>query len=477
VKRSETIIVWFRNDLRTHDHQPLSKAVANARYVLPVYILDPRQFKMTTYGFPKTGNYRLRFLYESISDLRTNLRKADGDLIVRFGYPETLLPQLARECKATSVYYHEEAASEEKQVEKLVQENLLRYAIEWDSWWGSTLVAKEDLPFTIPHLPHVFTKFRTAVEQQVVFPEPLPSPEKIDLPVNSDCGEWPSDYIPAIQYDTRAAYAFKGGETAALRRLDAYIWQHDALRTYELTRNGLIGEDYSTKFSPWLALGSVSPRLIYQQVKRYEAERVKNKSTYWLIFELLWRDFFRFTGLKAGSKLFQLNGFNGTDASHAIDSEHYEKWKQGQTGFPFIDANMRELLYTGFMSNRGRQNVASFFVHDLGLDWRAGAAWFETQLIDYDPCSNWGNWAYIAGVGNDPRPNRYFNSSSQSGRYDAQGEYIRLWCPELKEIPLRYLHHLHQYAESFLREFGVVIGEDYPTPCIQLTGSARQFVK
>jgi deoxyribodipyrimidine photo-lyase len=155
----------------------------------------------------------------------------------------------------------------------------------------------------------------------------------------------------------------------------------------------MIGEDYSTKLSPALAHGCISPRQIYHEIQRYEKERTANKSTYWVVFELIWRDYFKFFALKHGDRIFHEHGISGRgNARWRVDQELLTRWKQGRTGWPLVDANMRELAATGWMSNRGRQNVASFLALDLGLDWRLGADWFESLLSDYDPCSNWGNW-------------------------------------------------------------------------------------
>ena len=159
-------------------------------------------------------------------------------------------------------------------------------------------------------------------------------------------------------------------------------------------------------------------------------ERIKNDSTYWLIFELLWRDFFRFTAQKQGNQLFRSNGLQPQKKiKWKTDHDLFLSWSNGETGIPFIDANMKELNATGFMSNRGRQNVASYLTKHLGLDWRMGAEYFESLLIDYDVCSNYGNWAYIAGVGNDPI-DRIFNPHKQADQYDSKGKYVEYWLGE-----------------------------------------------
>lgn len=244
----------------------------------------------------------------------------------------------------------------------------------------------------------------------------------------------------------------------ALERLEYYIWQTEKLAFYKKTRNQLLGDDYSSKFSPWLAWGCLSPRLIYRDVQRFEKDVVKNQSTYWLIFELIWRDFFRFHSRDIGNRLFLKSGYRDVQISWDQDSALFLKWTKGETGYPFVDANMKELNQTGFMSNRGRQNVASFLVHDLGIDWRQGATFFESQLIDYDPYSNYGNWQYVSGVGTDPRADRYFNILTQASRYDSKATFVKQMLPELKLLDAE-LAQQPWLLESEKRES---LGIDYP---------------
>jgi deoxyribodipyrimidine photo-lyase len=291
-------------------------------------------------------------------------------------------------------------------------------------------VNKEDLPFSIKNLPNVFTKYRHQVELECTFHAPTPFEQGLKTIGESELSI--NELRDILNYeeliDDRAAIHFIGGEQNALSRLDEFIWQTNAIATYKETRNGLIGKNYSSKLSPWLAVGAISPGLIVKEIERYENEVVKNESTYWMIFELLWRDFFRFTAYKAGVDLFKLNGIIGKPTiQKSRDMDVLTTWINGETGDEFVDANMRELKLTGWMSNRGRQNVASYFVHDLNMDWRLGAEYFEHQLIDYDPASNWCNWAYLAGVGNDPRTDRKFNTQKQANDYDKNHEYRRIW--------------------------------------------------
>ena len=265
----------------------------------------------------------------------------------------------------------------------------------------------------------------------------------------------------------RAVHPFPGGERAAWKRIRDYFWKGDHLHRYKETRNGLLGANFSTKFSPWLALGCLSPRDIHREVIRYESERVANRSTYWLVFELLWREYFHWLLHKYGDRFFHHGGIRGRAPRSRPDPERILAWCEGCTGVPFVDANMRELNDTGYMSNRGRQNVASFLVKDLKQDWRVGAEYFESRLLDYDVASNWGNWNYVAGVGTDPREDRYFNVLLQARRYDPEGSYVRHWLPELSGLPGGAVHAPFRLDDGVLNAAGIRLGRDYPRPIVR----------
>ena len=470
----KTILVWYRNDLRVSDHAPLSAALAEGAQVVPVYCFDPRHFGTTAFGFKKTGAFRAQFLLESLADLRHELRARGSDLVVRMGLPEVVLPQLAREMNASAVFGHQEIGTEERAVETALASALKQDGIKLVSYWGHTLHHIHDVPFAIGDLPEVFTQFRVAVEKHVKpIRLPLPAPSRIPSP-KLEPGELPALADLGFNLQSPVSHVFIGGETKAHARLKHYIWDADRLRVYKETRNGMLSVDDSSKFSPWLAHGCISPREIYAEVQRYERERVKNDSTYWLVFELLWRDYFRFIALKHGAKLFCQSGLQGVRMPWQQDAVAFERWRTGQTGFPLVDANMRELLATGFMSNRGRQNVGSFLTKNLGLDWRMGAEWFESQLVDYDVCSNYGNWNYVAGVGNDARGFRFFNIFKQSEDYDKDGSYVKHWLPELRHVPAAKVHRPDLLSEIEQQRFGVRIGSDYPEMMVDLFESAKQ---
>ncbi len=462
-------IVWFRNDLRLHDQVSLFTALQNSALIYPVYCFDPRHFDETEIGLSKTGAFRGRFLLETIKDLRKNLREVGSDLIIRQGLPEKIIPSLAKELQATAVYASKEVAEEEIQVEQALEKTLHKEGISLELHWQSTLFHIDDIPWPIKNLPDIFTQFRKEAEQITQVREIKARPDHIEAFSGIRVGDVPSLSELGLSeppFDDRSVIRYKGGESEGLSRLDEYLWQKDLLRNYKETRNGLVGGNYSSKFSAWLSIGALSPRSVYYQIQKYESERQKNDSTYWLFFELLWRDYFRFTAKKYGNLLFKIGGIQNKKLEYYDDLENFNRWKEGETGIPFIDANMRELNASGYMSNRGRQNVASFLIKDLKVNWTWGASYFETLLIDYDVCSNWGNWNYIAGVGNDPREDRYFNIMSQAQRYDPKGEYVRHWIPELSELKGKQAHFPAKLEQQSLDCAHVKLGVDYPEPIV-----------
>jgi len=465
-------ILWFRNDLRLDDNESLHEAISHGT-VIPVYVFDDRLFKGLTrdFGFQKTGIHRAKFLIEAIQDLREQLKALGSDLVIRTGITEDVIGNLAAELGTKWVFCNRERTQEEVIVQDALESKLWALGQELRYSRGKMLYHTGDLPFPVSQTPDVFTTFRKEVERFVQVRPPKPVPESL-VPFDDSIsvGEIPSleelGYTP-VENDERSVLAFKGGERSALARLDYYLWDSDHAKTYKKTRNGLLGGDYSTKFSPWLAAGCISPKRIYHDLKQYESERGSNDSTYWIFFELLWRDFFRLTAKKHRNAIFREEGpKNASLPEWSENKALFQKWADGQTGIPFIDANMRELNRTGFMSNRGRQNVASFLVKDLKINWQMGAEYFESQLLDYDVASNWGNWNYVAGVGSDPRENRYFNILTQATRYDAKGDYVKYWLPELQNVPEEKVHRPDTLSDKEQSDYKLRIGVDYPVAVV-----------
>ena len=422
-------LVWFKNDLRIADNLSLSKACEHTN-TIGVYCFDPRQFTHTTFGFKKTERYRAKFLRESIKVLAEALRSKNISLLVYFAKPEEVIPHLTAFHKIDSIYVHSEWTSEELAVNNALK-NALPSSVALIESHDNFLFHPQDLPFsTLEELPKVFTAFRKKCEKyskvRIPLAAPVPKPksnlldQKTKIPSLKELG------LDEFEQDPRTAFPFQGGEAMGLARLNNYFWETKGIAQYKKTRNGLIGAAYSSKFSAWLANGCLSPRTIYASLKEFETEVIKNQDTYWLYFELIWRDFFRYVSLKHGNSIFKLGGILERNYDWGREGDHLEKWINGNTPKRFVNANMKELKHTGFMSNRGRQNVASFWAKEQKQDWRFGAAYFESMLIDYDVHSNWCNWMYLSGVGNDHR-DRKFNIERQAEIYDPEGEYQKQW--------------------------------------------------
>jgi deoxyribodipyrimidine photo-lyase len=309
----QSAIVWFRQDLRLHDNEAITTALRMADEVVPVYVFDERVFKGTTrFGFPKTGAFRAKFILESVADLRLSLRELGSDLIVRVGRPEVILAEMAQQRKCSWVLCNRERTQEEVFVQDALEQKLWTFGVELLYTRGKMLYHTQDLPVPVHHTPDTFTQYRKDNESITHVRPPLPAPTALTtLPALFEPGEIPtlSDFgLSEPVADPRSVLPFKGGERAGLQRLRYYFWEKDLLAEYKETRNGLIGGDYSSKFSPWLATGCLSPKLVYHEIKRYERERTSNDSTYWLFFELLWRDYFRLLGKKFGNKIFLKSG-------------------------------------------------------------------------------------------------------------------------------------------------------------------------
>lgn len=431
------VIHWFRSDLRLADNAALLLACSKGAPLLPVYCHDPRDDAQTRWGFLRVGPHRRRFQSDTLADLRLRLLERGSALIELCGKASDSLPALAQAVGAKTFTCEAIAAPEE-----LAEVEALRAAgLSMETVWQSSLLATASLPFKIaaePYepstgLPAFFTPFRQAIERAgLVPPLPLPAPLSLPPPLatpsSGNASTGPQASPPPTETCSSFPYwkpEYAGGETAALAHLRGYLARRQP-HTYKATRNQLSGTSFSSKLSPWLATGALSARTAYAALKQFEAEQGANEGTYWLWFELLWRDYFRFLHLEHGSRLYAAGGLSGAPVP-AHDAAAFAGWCRGETGEPLVDAGMRELAATGYLSNRLRQVVASFLIYDLACDWRAGAAWFEAQLVDYDVYSNQGNWLYLAGRGTDPRGGRRFNPRKQAEEHDPAGRYRSMW--------------------------------------------------
>jgi deoxyribodipyrimidine photo-lyase len=432
MQKKQINILWFRNDLRTDDNPVLTEALKSDLPLIGLYCFEPRLYKEYFYGLKKTESFRAQFIIESVEDLKQKLKNLNIGLEVSLKGPVDAIKSLSESYEVNTVFYQKEWTSEEVEVEDQLKNNFPDSI--FNNLYAQFLFHPDDIPYEhFSKVPQVFTNFRKKCEKESQVREALDVPQaqpkenhiacNADIPALSDLG------LETFDNDPRSAFPFKGGETEAFQRLNHYFWNTEKLKYYKKTRNGLLGTDYSSKFSAWLAHGCISATRIYAEVKKFEKEVKKNQDTYWLIFELIWRDYFKYVSMKHGNAIFKIGGILNKDYDWHRNKIAFKEWSEGRTKDDFVNANMIELKKTGFMSNRGRQNVASYWSKTLKQDWRIGAAYFEAMLIDYDVHSNWGNWMYNSGVGNDPR-DRKFNTQLQAERYDGAGKYRRTWLQE-----------------------------------------------
>lgn len=431
----DTVLFWFTQDLRLHDNPALTQAISlatshNKRLLCLVQTLDTAP---TRWGFDRASSLRQVFRQHAIDGLKGSLESMGVELIETPYLEIAALQDVMKQAQVSHVVCEQRETPEEL----AVIQGLMASGLRVTQVVQSSLFEDDQLPFKVSQTPDVFTAFRQAMESRHIEPKsPLPS---VYPHSSGPISVQPRPYA----LDPRASFPFNqpqwhADEFSALAHVNRYF-ASDLPQSYKQTRNALTGTDYSTKFSPWLAVGTLSPRVIWQRLKAHEQAMGANKSTYWIGFELLWREHFRLMARKYGARLFARRGLlnvksstsanaatAGTTTTHS-STQHLDAWRLGQTKQPLIDAAMNELRVTGFLSNRLRQIVASYAIYDLGIDWRAGAAWFEHCLIDYDVHSNQGNWAYIAGVGTDPRGGRPFNVLKQMRDHDPDGHYQSLW--------------------------------------------------
>ena len=425
-KQKINSLVWFRNNMRVEDNSSLTKAMNESDNVIGFINIDPKIFISTKYGFKKTEKYRVKFLLETISDLKSQLEILNISLIITHRDFGQSINEIIDQYGITNIYTQTEWTRDE-----LIEESFIPDEINLIKDFDQFLFSPNDVRSLYDNIPRGFSNFRKkcekylSVNDTLSIPKSLSSDNKISIehpiPSLSDLG------FKDFEVHKDSVFRFKGGEINAKNRIRNYFFETRNVSTYKLTRNGLIGEDYSSKFSPWLANGSVSVKYIFKSLKEYEEEVEKNDSTYWLYFELIWRDFFKYVSMQHKDKFFNKDGIYGEDKEWSDDKDVLLNWINGKTNEPFVNANMIELSQTGFMSNRGRQNVSNYLTKELKIDWRIGAEYFESMLIDYDVHSNYGNWLYNAGIGNDSMPFRKFNPKLQSERYDPDKSYEKIW--------------------------------------------------
>ena len=414
-------LLYFTHDLRIHDNAALSLACQSASGLACVYCIHRDWFTPGAFGLKPIESIRWQFLQETLHELNSALQAMGQRLYIFYGNPKQLLSEMITQNNIQHIITSRQFTYYETSLIADLQQQTP--TIKFTSVDNYTLFNKRQFS-AFDSFPETFSKFKKAVSHLVVEQElstvtQMPPLLRLSTPVTA------KHPIPPTSVKSLPIHA---GEGAALLHLEQYF-QSGAASTYKETRNALDGWSNSCKLSPWLACGALSVRTVVARLRSYEAQHKRNESTDWIFFELLWREYFQWYARYHKSRLFCFHGI-GHYKSKPLTSfypQRFKQWANGQTPWPIVNACMRELNETGYISNRSRQIVASCLVNELSLDWRCGAAYFEQQLIDYDPAVNWGNWQYIAGVGADPRGGRHFNLAKQTALFDPHNQYINRW--------------------------------------------------
>jgi deoxyribodipyrimidine photo-lyase len=455
------VIHWFRQDLRLGDNPALTHAAAIG-HVLPIYILDDDNA-----GEYAMGGASRWWLHHSLTALN---RALGGTLQCYRGRAEEILPALATRHQAQAVYWNRcyepwrmarDAALKERLKHEGIAVESFNSALLWEPWE----IRKEDgTPY------RVFTPFYRKGCLSAPPPRmPLPAPAPLHL-VRHEAAAAPDtlELLPHIRWDTKLEPHWNIGEAAAEARLQAFF--RDGLAQYKEGRN-FPAKPYVSRLSPYLHFGEISPHRVWHAARA----RGDDKHIDHFLSELGWREFsyhllYQFPALPKENLQAKFNAFPWREDAAAL-----ARWQRGQTGYPIVDAGMRELWQTGYMHNRVRMIVGSFLVKNLRIDWRLGERWFWDCLVDADLASNSASWQWVAGCGADAAPYfRIFNPVSQGEKFDADGSYTRRFVPELASLPDRYLFSPWEAPEAVLKDAGIVRGSTYPAPMVDLATSRAE---
>jgi deoxyribodipyrimidine photo-lyase len=459
-----TALVWFRRDLRVHDHPALHAAAEASEPVVPVFCIDQRLL-----GGPHASGPRTQFMLEGLADLDAALRDRGSGLVLRIGSPERELPALARELGAQKVHFSADVGSFARGRDSRVVRALREAGTEAVPHPGIFAVDDVHEIRTRAGSPYtVFTPFYRAWREQprrelAPLPRSLPPlPSKVrqgKLPRLRDLGLRQEVTEPA-----------RGGEQAGRRAMSAFL--KDAVAGYDDGRNQLHGRHVS-RLSPYLHFGCISARELERRLPEGPGAEAYRR-------QLCWRDFYGHVlrHFPANARHEYQERYRGK-IEWSDDHELFDAWREGRTGFPLVDAGMRQLRREGWIHNRARLVVGSFLTKDLGIDWRWGERWFMRLLIDGDQASNNGNWQWIASVGVDPQPvfRRIFSPARQQARFDADGAYVRRYVPELRNVPGEFLAEPWAMPPEVQRTAGCVIGQDYPEPVVDHATARREALE
>lgn len=463
----KTLILWFRKDLRLADNAALSTAVNEGYRILPLYIREPEHA-----GTGPLGAAQAWWLHHSLHALSEDLKAFGSRLILRSGSVAEVIGEVIATTGATAVFWNRRYDPLGIAIDKALKSQLLDDGLDVRTFAGQILHEPTKLKTGAGGHFRVYTPFWKALDGAGEPPEPIPAPKAIAapdrFPDSEALGSW-----ALLPTKPNWAAAFDGhwqpGEKGAEKRLASFI--KNGLKTYRSGRD-LPASEHVSRLSPHLALGEISPFTVWHATRglpeSYPLEDVIHFRK-----ELVWRDFsyhllFHFPDLATKNWNAKFDAFPWREAPDLL-----KKWQKGQTGYPIVDAGMRQLWQTGWMHNRVRMITASFLIKDLLIDWRCGERWFRDTLVDADPASNAASWQWVAGSGADAAPFfRIFNPTSQGEKFDPEGAYIRRFVPELKDMPAKFIHKPSEAPLTVLRDAGVSLGKTYPLPIVD-HGKAR----
>ncbi|MGZ5412390.1 MAG: cryptochrome/photolyase family protein [Solirubrobacterales bacterium] len=445
-----TAMVWFRRDLRLCDNPALRAALERHDRVVPVFCFDERLYAGRHASGPRT-----QFLLESLAELRRGLGERGGALFVRRGRPERELVELAREARCEEVHFAYDVSPFARKRGGRVARAFRAAGIELHQHEGLNAVDVRDVETQAGRPYTVFSPFHRNWEG-IARRDVLEAPRDVPVPSGPRTGRLPS--LAALGLAQEVSDPLPGGEEAARRRLDAFL--DGDIAAYSDNHDAL-GADRTSRLSPYLHFGCLSPRQVEERLPRGKGAAAFHR-------QLCWRDFyhhvlFHFPRNARSEFQYRYRGMRWSYAKRA-----FAAWQEGRTGYPLVDAGMRQLAREGWMHNRARLVVGSFLTKDLGIDWRWGERHFMRLLIDGDEANNNGNWQWIASVGVDPQPyfRRIYNPTTHMERYDPEGRYVRRYVPELEHVPDEHLREPWRMPPEVQEECGCVIGRDYPEPIV-----------
>jgi deoxyribodipyrimidine photo-lyase len=464
------IVVWFREDLRLSDHPALHAAAKAGAPAICLYVLDEGTAR------PPGGAARW-WLAQSLSALQASLQSADAQLVLRKGNAAEIIARIARECEAGAVYWNDIAQAPHRAVAERVKAALAEIGVASQCFAGDLLVAPENIRNKENRGLRVFTPFWRRVQALGDPRSPLPAPKKLMAGPRLASDALESWQLEPTHPDWAGGLreSWKPGEAAAQQRLKSFL-ANAADYASERDRPDREG---TSKLSPHLRFGEISPRQVWHAARFAAAEHPRLASDIdKFLSELGWREFCRHL-LYDMPDLAERNLQSSFDAfPWKRDAKALRAWQRGLTGYPIVDAGMRELWHTGVMHNRVRMVVASFLVKHLLIDWREGEKWFWDTLVDADAGSNPANWQWVAGCGADAAPYfRVFNPILQGEKFDPDGDYVRRWVPELVRLPNKLVHQPWEATPLELAAADIELGKTYPQAIIDHKAGRERALK